>query len=487
MRFYQIKNLMEGSGLRAGTPGEIYTDTNGDEYTFIEWDWNYPNDADMFPSMEELNAGLEILQKENPDVTFRLVKQMTPRMKSFAFAKFARMDDKGNKIPKSDLWLTGFYSRKSAGNTILDKEARLVGLSAGSASSTSSVKGKMDSRLQPGDLGLGDNKARAVEVVIGTVGKDKNNGPMLQKAATEASSNEQIIFEKGKPILGALQDDFMEVVAPIAIIKKHNAVKGPINVAVDDIWSAGFDLDGATIMFPEGQNNPLVDCYISKDGIQMGVSHKGKTGANASISNIWKAKESAKKTKTGQSYIEKYAEAVQILDICANESAAKQPLTLALRYGLITNDVANAVFKIVEKKANRYTEDQKLTGDRDTDRQKGPQELLPLFDKIAYKKGSYFGLVVLSSIAKDVAQYINNPAATHDGNVIDFGEAIRKFLNASAMIQATSILGGQGEDAVVRSIGVVYPPNFQDKATIENSPYYGTDIKSRFAFRLPKT
>ena len=34
MRFYQIKNLMEGSGLRAGTPGEIYTDTNGKEYTF---------------------------------------------------------------------------------------------------------------------------------------------------------------------------------------------------------------------------------------------------------------------------------------------------------------------------------------------------------------------------------------------------------------------------------------------------------------------
>ena len=55
-----------------------------------------------------------------------------------------------------------------------------------------------------------------------------------------------------------------------------------------------------------------------------------------------------------------------------------------------------------------------------------------MFDKIAYKPGSYFGLVVLSSIAKDVAKY-------------------------------------------------------KEKATIENSPYYGTDIKSRFAFKLPKT
>ena len=106
---------MEGSGLRAGTPGEIYTDensTNKDEYTFIEWDYNYPEDRDMFANMEELDAGLKAIQQANPDVTFKLVKQMTPRMKSFAFAKFARMDDKGNKIPKSDLWLTSFYSRK---------------------------------------------------------------------------------------------------------------------------------------------------------------------------------------------------------------------------------------------------------------------------------------------------------------------------------------------------------------------------------------
>ena len=83
--------------------------------------------------------------------------------------------------------------------------------------------------------------------------------------------------------------------------------------------------------------------------------------------------------------------------------------------------------------------------------------------------------------------FINSDNATYNGKPIEFGEAIRKFLNSSAMVQATSILGNQGENAVVKSIGIVYPPNFQDKATIENSPYYGTDIKSKFAFKLPKT
>ena len=65
-------------------------------------------------------------------------------------------------------------------------------------------------------------------------------------------------------------------------------------------------------MFPEGQNNPLVDCYISKDGIQMGVSLKGKTGANASISTYGKPKNPAQKTQTGLTYIKQYAEAVHI-------------------------------------------------------------------------------------------------------------------------------------------------------------------------------
>ena len=113
--------------------------------------------------------------------------------------------------------------------------------------------------------------------------------------------------------------------------------------------------------------------------------------------------------------------------------------------------------------------------------------LLPLFKKIAYKKGSYFGLVALSSVAKDVALFINSDNATFNGKPIEFGEAIRKFVNASAMVQATSIVGTQNDDAVVKSIGIVYPPNFEGKATIENSPYYGTSIKSKFAFKLPKT
>ena len=86
---------------------------------------------------------------------------------------------------------------------------------------------------------------------------------------------------------------------------------------------------------------------------------------------------------------------------------------------------------------------------------------------------------MLAVIAKKVAEYINNSPD------IDFGEAIRSFLNSSAMIQASSYVGVKDKDAVATKINVVYPPQFKEKATIESNAYYGTHIKSKFSFSMP--
>ena len=53
------------------------------------------------------------------------------------------------------------------------------------------------------------------------------------------------------------------------------------------------------------------------------------------------------------------------------------------------------------------------------------------------------------------------------------------------MIQATSSIDVSNDDVVVKNINVVYPPNFKDKATMENNAYYGTEIKSKFSFVMP--
>jgi hypothetical protein len=311
---------------------------------------------------------------------------------------------------------------------------------------------------------------------------------MLANAITEAANGEAIIFEEGAPLKGALQDDFGEVLAPVAIISGHSIVTGSVDQAISDIFK-GANLEGSTVMFPPEQNNPLIDSFIIKDGIQMGVSHKGKQGAKASITNIWKAKEDASKNRTGQQYIKKFKEAVEILDICKKQGQAEQPLILAERYDLISGSESTALRKLMQ---NPMAEELKLEGNPSApnavvktatpeDIAKVPKALRRIFKMGGYKRGSYVSYLCLARVAALVAEHINSDPS------IDFGEAIRSFLNSSAMVQAKTILGSKGQDAVVKSITVTYPPNFQDKAKMESNSYYGTGIKSKFSFSLPTT
>ena len=480
MRYNEIKLvetrvLAEGQGLRAAAPGEIYVDRDGTEYSFVVWDFKYPNDIDKFETPEAVDAAVVEITRTNPKADIRWINQ-PGRGRAFGFAKFQAED-------KREIWLGKYFQKVSPTNTIKDGEATAVSLSPskGSAATKASVN------MQPGQLGVADGKTRSVQGIIAEINNHEMSD-MLTRATQEAAKNEPIVFVAGAQYASAIQDDFCEVLAPVALIGRHSVVNGPMDQAVADIFKGG-DLKGAGVMFPEGQNNPLIDAYIIKDGIEMGISHKGKQGAKASITNIWKSKEEAAKTQTGQAYIAKFANAVEILDICKEQGQAIQPITLAEKFNLIS---AQESAKLKELMQNPMAEELKLVGNPQApkavvrqatpeDLQKVPNELKRIFTLGGYKPGSYVSYLCLARVAAIVAQHINTDPE------IDFGEAIRSFLNSSAMVQAKTIVGAQGEDAVVKSITVVYPPNFQEKAKIESNAYYGTGIKSKFSFSLPKT
>lgn len=474
-KLIETKVLAEGQGLRAAAPGEIYVDRDGTEYSFVVWDFKYPNDADSFETPESVNAAVEEITRTNPKADIRWINQ-PGRGRSFGFAKFQAED-------KREIWLGKYFQKVNPTNTIKDGEATAVSLSPskGSAATKASVN------MQPGQLGVADGRTRSIQGIIAEINNHEMSD-MLTRATQEAAKNEPIVFVAGAQYASAIQDDFCEVLAPVALIGRHSVVNGPMDQAVADIFKGG-DLKDAGIMFPEGQNNPLIDAYIIKDGIEMGISHKGKQGAKASITNIWKSKEEAAKTRTGQAYIAKFTEAVAILDICKEQGQAEQPITLAERFKLIS---AQESAKLKELMQNPMAEELKLVGNPQApsavvkqatpeDLQKVPNELKRIFTMGGYKPGSYVSYLCLARVAAIVAQHINT------NSKIDFGEAIRSFLNSSAMVQAKTVVGTQGEDAVVKSITVVYPPNFQEKAKIESNAYYGTGIKSKFSFSLPRT
>jgi hypothetical protein len=476
MRFHEIKTLLEGTGLRGGKTGEVYADRDGTEYEFQVWDFKYPNNAPSFQTPLQMQAAIEQIQQENPKVEIRWVNSQTNRTKAFAFAKFKSQND-------NEVWLGKYFQTASPTNTIYDKEAAAVNLTASSGSAA--IKANVN--LQPGQLGVADGRPRNVSAILKIVG-DHDQGTMLVNAVTEAMNGSAIVFEQGAAIRNALQDDFGEILAPVAIISGHTIVNGPVQQAINDIYKGG-DLKGATIMFPPEQNNPLIDSFIIKDGIQMGVSHKGKQGAKASITNIWKAKEDAAQNKTGQAYIKKFKEAVAVLDICKQQGQAEQPITLAERYNLISDVESKTLRKLMEEP---MADNLRLEGNPESpnavvktataqDLAKVPKALRRIFNMGGYKRGSYVSFLCLARIAALVAEHVNSDPK------INFGEAIRSFLNSSAMVQAKTIIGAKGQDALVKSINVVYPPNFQEKAKMEANSYYGTGIKSKFSFSLPST
>ena len=141
-KLVETKILSEGQGLRAAAPGEIYVDRDGTEYSFVVWDFKYPNDMDRFETPEAVDAAVVEITRTNPKADIRWINQ-PGRGRAFGFAKFQAED-------KREIWLGKYFQKVSPTNTIKDGEATAVSLSPskGSAATKASVN------MQPGQLGV---------------------------------------------------------------------------------------------------------------------------------------------------------------------------------------------------------------------------------------------------------------------------------------------------------------------------------------------
>jgi hypothetical protein len=471
--------LIEAVGLKGATPGEIYTDPNGVEYTFQKWHWQFPPSADAYTDQEEVEADI-LQQTGGRRDMIHWVNQWAPKFKSFAYAEFVNQEG-------GQLLIGKFFIKKSPNNTITDSEARVVtGINAGKKGKSSSSAIKMTANLKPAQVGIGDERARTIPTIIKAV-SGHEQGEMLVQGLNAAISGTDIIFSGGAAVAPAIQDDFGEVLSPVAMIAGHPKVSGSFNEAVIDVFK-GADLDGATIKYPVSLINGLVDSYIIKDGIELAVSSKGKKGANGSITNIYKAKEDSARTSTGQAYVRKFKLAADILDSCY-QNGRNAPITLGLQFNLINAAEASALQELLK---NPRDPAQQLGGDpanpnkvsksaTPEDLAKVPPELQRIFTMGGYKSGSFVGFLCLARVAKLVADFVNNDPK------IDFGEAVRSFLNSSAMVQVKCFVKTKGPDAVVDRVNVVYPPNFKEKAKMESNWFSGRQIKGGFSFSLPST
>ena len=176
--------IVEGQGLRAAKPNEVYADANGIEYEFQSWNWDFPPAPDLqYKDTKDLEAGVLLATNQNKHKIHWVNPNSSTRAKSFAYAVFAeKRDDKTQ--PANELWIGKFFDRKNPNNTIQDKDVNAVlGLSA--AGKSSAIKAQ--SALQPGQLGLADNRARGVGSIVTVVSKHPQ-GPMLTASLKSAST-----------------------------------------------------------------------------------------------------------------------------------------------------------------------------------------------------------------------------------------------------------------------------------------------------------
>jgi hypothetical protein len=473
MRIYDI--LTESEGLKAATKGEIYTDKDGLEWEFQSWK-QFPLNQPQFNTPEELDAAIAKIEK-SAGVEILWAKEVA-RPKALGIATFLDPNSQQLKL------FGGTYQQVSPNNTITDGQVTQAGgLRAGSKDKPTSNSIKTSAQLKPQQVGITDERARTINSIISLVANHPQ-GPVLVDGLKSAVNGKPIIFKDSSNISLALQDDFGEIIGPIAMISGNPIVTGTLDAAVNDIF--GGNIQGATISFPVSLSNSLVDSYINKGGKQLAVSSKGKKGANGSLNNIYKAKEEALQNPNGQTVVKEFPTAIEILDINKNESFYAA-LTLGLKFKLINGAEDQAIRTLL--KDNR-SPSQLLIGNpknpkaivkppTSKDLAKVPQVLHRIFTMGGYRSGSYVGWICLARVAFLVAQYVNSDAK------INFGEAIRQLLNSSAMVQVKTRVESQNADAIVKNINVVYPPNFQNKAKMESNWFSGKGTKGAFSFSLP--
>jgi hypothetical protein len=475
MRAFEL--LLEAQGLKAASKGEVYTDQQGVEWEFQSWQ-QFPLNQPQFNTPEEMQDAIDKIEKKS-STSIQWTKQIA-RPKAFGIAMF--LEPTSKKI----LVFGASFQKVGPTNTIYDQDiSRVAGLSAGTKDKPTSASVKSSAQLKPQNVGITDERARTINSIISLVA-DHPQGSILVDGLKSAVAGKPIIFKGSANIAVALQDDFGEIVGPVSMISGNPIITGTLDMAVSDIF--GGNIRGATISFPVGQTNPLIDSYINKGGKQLAVSSKGKKGANGSLNNIYKAKEEALQTPNGQAVVKQFPMAQEILDINKKESHYSA-LTLGVKFGIISSQEDQAIRTLL--KDNR-SPSQQLIGDpknptaimrkpNPKDLAKVPPEVNRIFTMGGYKAGSFVGWICLARVASLVAQHVNTDTK------INFGEAIRQLLNSSAMVQVKTRVSPQGVDAVVKNINVVYPPNFQNKAKMESNWFSGKGTKGGFSFSLPTT
>jgi hypothetical protein len=278
------------------------------------------------------------------------------------------------------------------------------------------------------------------------------------------------IFDGQAPMLGAIQDDLGETMAPIALIMGMINDKGAQAAKADLL--GGNDWRSGKINFPDAKNNGLVDSFIYVDGVEVGISSKGNKGATASIKNVSDGIAIAKSDNSPAHHksLQKFADQVKLVEEIGNKSALDFPLDYAVQFDIITSAMRDQIVELIKTGAKSLNN---LNISQD---EKDALERFSLrINAMTTKQNYNMGYHILSVVAKDVAAHINRDPL--------FGKACLHFVNINPIIQIYLTAVVAKNDVKVTNLKSTYPPNFEGTIMVESTKNYSsTGVGGRFTF-----
>jgi hypothetical protein len=473
-------NLLENVLLTEKSRGLLYRD-KGDEFfqgskdnptaeiVFDKVDY-FPGQPGAYANYEEMAQAGQELFKQYPSITW--TNKPTSSSKAFAILTFDG-PGAGQKTHYGR-----FFSEIKQDMAGLWKNNELPG--GWQLNKAVSLKGSYY-KLKPADLFPANSTFDTPASCVAAMGTRPGTTPdqlatidKIRPGMDQLLGGKLPTFENLGDMVTAVRDDLGETIGPIALVQGM-ITTGGAEVARKDILGPQGSYAGSAINFPAAKNNGLVDSYLlHPSGVQIGISSKGESGANASVKNIDDGIKVAR-AKGMDKLLDTYAPQVEIIENIGNMSAMAFPIEYGIEFGMITKEQARIIVGLIKGDNQALGNDlstMKFQSDEDR------ENLLALASKVRAKTDNPRynpGYHILSALARDVAVKINSDPM--------FGEACLKFLNTSPLIQLHLNGSDKAGNYTVTGFTSKYPPDFKGTVGLDASKVYAaTGIIGRVSF-----
>jgi hypothetical protein len=449
--------IVESVGLANRKPGEKFANSVGDVITFQSLNF-YP-ESGKFPPDDSMADAISALKNQGMNIHW--TNQASGNSAAFAIVTFTGEDG-------TPYYLGRFFREISPNRTQNNWPNSEI---PGGFKYQSRVGQKEHVGYKPSEVltQFQDNTPASILQQVET--KFGANSALAQATRTFIESDLPCSFPRGDINPDAFRDYFCEMLQPIALVM-NKKVTGNAAEAAEIFFGAGAGYSDCTISFNTNTIGGLYDSLlVNPEGRQIKLSSKGKEGASASVTNLRKSVRELEAAPKGKALLKKYADEIALLDIIERDGHFGAPLTLAVKYGMITPAESQQVSSLrnlgpkdqIIGSGKLSSKLEKIYQERKT---KDPTRIIPIEHLTA-------------ALAYMVADHVNKKT--------NFGEAASSILNNAALVQIYTNTAATSDTITITGFEARYPSEAVTGVELDASKvYFSTGGKGNFTFTILK-